>query len=104
MTISFACIGTPHARRYVAELSQIWPHANPATAPMRVEISFPIGKCELAATTRLLNITLAARSRNEVEQLEDLIAETLDAISGGETFHFQWIRPPSEESVSRHAA
>ena len=104
MTISFACIGTPHARKYVAGLSRVWPHAIPAAAPTRVVITFAIGKCELAATAKLLNIMLTARSRDDVELLEDLIAEKLDRISDDETFHFQWIRPPSDESASRHAA
>ena len=101
MTISFACINTLHARDYVAGLGRIWHHEIPPVAPAHVVIPFPIGLCELAATAKLLNITLTAKSGYEIALLEDLISEHLDRISDDERLRYQWIRPADEQRNMR---
>jgi hypothetical protein len=104
LTISFACISTPHARDYVAGLRRIWPREIPALGPVHIVIPFAIGTCELAATAKSLNITLTTRPSHEVVLLEDLIAGILNRISNGEILGYQWVRPADDESVGREAA
>jgi hypothetical protein len=95
MIRSYAHVRTARADQYLLQLSS-GSQSDDSIPQYRTVILFPVGKCELVASTAYLDIAITAHSVSEAALIEDAISERLDNLALNEELHYQWIVSPEE--------
>ena len=88
---------TANASKYLVQLSKHWSHRFPDLiyTAERADIPLPLGPCVLAANAEALEITLSARSSEDLARMEQVVAEHLLRFAHRETLAFDWETVPA---------
>lgn len=92
MITSQASVATPHASKYLVQLSKHWSHRFPSLSytAERAEIPLPMGPCTLEATPERLDITVSAASEEDVSRLRQVVADHLQRFAHKEPLALAW--------------
>ena len=86
-----ARVATANACKYMQQLCKHFQHKLPAEFDAAVgSISFPAGEVRLTANAETLAITLEAKSDQELDRLEDVVARHLARFAFREELDVQW--------------
>ena len=86
-----ARVATANASKYMQQLCKHFQHKLPAEFDAAVgSISFQAGEVRLAANAETLAITLEAKSDQELDRLEDVVARHLARFAFREELDVQW--------------
>ena len=93
MSVSHGRAQTANARRYLTQLCKHWSHRfevrfDEATG----EIGLPAGPCRLTAEPDRLEITLEAGDAEQLDRMEQVVAEHLQRFAFREPFEVAWTR------------
>ncbi|MGE3293788.1 MAG: DUF2218 domain-containing protein [Geminicoccaceae bacterium] len=91
MPTTKAEIATAHASRYLQQLCKHFAHKLPVTFdPTRGRIEFPLGICELVASTGLLTMQTEAGDETRLAEVEMVVARHLERFAFREDLKVEW--------------
>ena len=103
MISSHARAATPHASKYLVQLSKHWSHRFPELTytPERADVPLPLGPCTLEASADALDITVAAQSDADLARLQQVVAEHLLRFAHRETLAIDWTGEGASTATER---
>ncbi|OCX15562.1 cytochrome B [Stutzerimonas xanthomarina] len=91
MLVSTARITTENPQRLITRLCKHWGHKFPASYDdHQGEIELSLGHCLLEAHENGLQVRLQAAVEEQIQRLQQVVADHLERMAAGETFVFNW--------------
>ena len=93
MPASRSHVVTDNPSRLITRLCKHWSHKFPVRHDEREgEILLSIGQCRLAVADKGLDIALEADDAEQLQRLQEVVAEHLERMAGDESLAFDWQR------------
>ena len=91
MLVSTAQIATENPQRLITRLCKHWGHKFPVSHDERQgEIELSLGHCLLKVHENGLQVRLQAADEEQIQRLQQVVADHLERMASGETLVFNW--------------
>lgn len=91
MPVSRSHVVTDNPSRLITRLCNHWSHKFPVRHDEREgEILLDIGQCRLAVTEKGLDVALEAGDAEQLQRLQEVVADHLERMASGEALTFNW--------------
>lgn len=91
MLVSTAQVATANPQRLIKRLCKHWGHKFPVSFDeQQGEIQLPPGLCALKVQEGGLQVRLQAAEDEQIQRLQQVVADHLERMATGETLAFNW--------------
>lgn len=91
MSASHCLVETTNPSRLITRLCKHWGHKFPVRHDEQEgDIQLGIGQCRLRATEGDLSVALEAEDAEQLQRLQQVVADHLERMASGETLVFNW--------------